>query len=96
MEGAVTKSNKPLVLKSLLKEDNWSLASMCCHLVPSLSVNTSSSETHLTDKYIKMIKAGVDDLGKKLIAVVEHYSQQIAIDAFMKELGLQQFNGASD
>eukprot|EP00957_Ditylum_brightwellii_P006473 490852-Ditylum_brightwellii.AAC.1 len=53
MEGAVTKSNKPLVLKSFLKEDNWSLASMCCHLAPSSSFNTSSSDTHLTDKYIK-------------------------------------------
>eukprot|EP00957_Ditylum_brightwellii_P148027 11271250-Ditylum_brightwellii.AAC.2 len=43
-----------------------------------------------------MIKAGVDELGKKPIPVAEHYLQQIAIDAFMKELGLQQFNSASD
>eukprot|EP00957_Ditylum_brightwellii_P100034 7623881-Ditylum_brightwellii.AAC.1 len=37
MEGAITKSNKPLVLKLVLKEDNWSLASMCYRLVPSSS-----------------------------------------------------------
>eukprot|EP00957_Ditylum_brightwellii_P122476 9339781-Ditylum_brightwellii.AAC.1 len=96
MEGTVTKSNKPLVLKSFLKEDNWSLASMCHCLVPSLSVKTSSSETNLTDKYIKVIKADVDDLGKKPIAVGEHCLQQIAIDAFMEEFGWQQFNGAND
>eukprot|EP00957_Ditylum_brightwellii_P160752 12238418-Ditylum_brightwellii.AAC.1 len=44
IEGAATKRNKPLVLKSFLKEDDWSLASMCLHLVPPSSVNTSSSD----------------------------------------------------
>eukprot|EP00957_Ditylum_brightwellii_P116327 8872977-Ditylum_brightwellii.AAC.1 len=68
MEGTITKSNKVLVLKSFLKEDNWILASMCCCLVPSSFVNTSSAEINLTDKYIKVIKAGVDDLSKKPIA----------------------------
>eukprot|EP00957_Ditylum_brightwellii_P044619 3382941-Ditylum_brightwellii.AAC.1 len=49
----------------------------------------------LTDKYKKVIKAGVNELVKKPIAVVEHYLQQIAIDAFIKELGLQQDSGVS-
>eukprot|EP00957_Ditylum_brightwellii_P203324 15334152-Ditylum_brightwellii.AAC.1 len=96
MEGVVTKSNKPLVLKLFLNEDNWSLAFICHHLVPSSSVNTALAEAHLTVKYVKVIKAGVDDLGKKPIAVVEHCLQQIHIDAFMEELGLQQLNGAND
>eukprot|EP00957_Ditylum_brightwellii_P174321 13271604-Ditylum_brightwellii.AAC.1 len=69
---------------------------MCCRLVPSSSANTSLSDMHLTDKYKKVIKAGVDELGKKTIAVVEHYLQQIAIDAFIKEIGLWQDNGDSN
>eukprot|EP00957_Ditylum_brightwellii_P088394 6732770-Ditylum_brightwellii.AAC.1 len=93
MEGAVTKRNKPLVLKSFLKEIKWSLASMCCCFVPFSSVNTSSSDMHLTDKYKEVIKSGVDELGKKPIAGVEYYLQQIAIDVFIKELGLQKNNG---
>eukprot|EP00957_Ditylum_brightwellii_P155910 11868198-Ditylum_brightwellii.AAC.1 len=69
---------------------------MPCCLVPSSAVNISSGETNLTVKYVKVIKAGIDDLGKKPIAVVEHCLQQITIDDFMKELGQQQFNGAND
>eukprot|EP00957_Ditylum_brightwellii_P101761 7755717-Ditylum_brightwellii.AAC.1 len=45
VEGATTKSNKPLVLKLFLKEDYWSLASMCLCLVPSPSVNIASETT---------------------------------------------------
>eukprot|EP00957_Ditylum_brightwellii_P158684 12077680-Ditylum_brightwellii.AAC.1 len=89
MEGVATKKNKPLVLKLLLKDDNWSLASMCLQLVPSSSVNIAS-DVHLTDKYKEVIKAGVVELGKKPITVVEHFTQQIAIDAFIKQLGLLQ------
>eukprot|EP00957_Ditylum_brightwellii_P089711 6832473-Ditylum_brightwellii.AAC.1 len=96
MEGVVTKNNKPLVLKSFVKEDNWSLASLCCHLVPSSSINIASVETNLRDKYVKAIKAGIDHLGKKSTAVVEHYLQQIAIDAFMEELGQRKFHCAND
>jgi hypothetical protein len=59
-----TKKNKPLVLKSFLKEDNWSLASMCLCLVHSSSINLAS-DVHLTDKYKKVIKAGVVELGKE-------------------------------
>eukprot|EP00957_Ditylum_brightwellii_P185950 14156733-Ditylum_brightwellii.AAC.1 len=87
MEGAITKSNKALVLKLFLKEDDWSLASMCCCLVPFSSFNIVSAETNLKDTYVEVIKAGVDDLGKKPIAVMEYYLQQITIDAFMEELG---------
>eukprot|EP00957_Ditylum_brightwellii_P145197 11059075-Ditylum_brightwellii.AAC.1 len=61
MEGSITKSKKFLVL-IFLKEDNWSLAFMCCCLVPSVSVNIASAETILTDKYVKVIKTVVDDL----------------------------------
>eukprot|EP00957_Ditylum_brightwellii_P122017 9305778-Ditylum_brightwellii.AAC.1 len=87
MEGVAMKRNKPLVLKSFLKENNWSLASMCCCLVPPSSINLSS-DVHLTDKYKKVVNAGVVELGKKPIAVVEHCMQQIAIDAFNNQLGL--------
>eukprot|EP00957_Ditylum_brightwellii_P024361 1838530-Ditylum_brightwellii.AAC.1 len=93
MEGVATKKNKPLVLKSCLKEDNWSLAAMCLCLVPPSFVNIAS-DMHLTDKYKKVVKAGVDELGKELIAVVEYFTQKIAIDAFIKELGLLQGSGA--
>jgi hypothetical protein len=95
MEGVATKINKPLVLKLFLKEDNWSLASMCLCFVPSSSINLAS-DVCLTDKYKKVIKAGVVELGKKPIAVVDHCMQQIAIDAFMKQLGLLHGSGVSN
>eukprot|EP00957_Ditylum_brightwellii_P012886 973795-Ditylum_brightwellii.AAC.1 len=95
MEGAVTKSNKPLVLKSFLKEENWSLASMCCHLVPSSSINVAS-DVCLTDKYKKVVNAGAVELGKKPISVVEHCMQHNAIDALNKQLGLLQGSGVSN
>eukprot|EP00957_Ditylum_brightwellii_P193929 14768813-Ditylum_brightwellii.AAC.1 len=41
------------------------------------------------------MKAVVDELGKKPIAVVEHYMQLIAIDAFVEQLGLLQDSGVS-
>eukprot|EP00957_Ditylum_brightwellii_P044002 3339447-Ditylum_brightwellii.AAC.1 len=94
MEGVATKKNKPFVLKSFLNEDNWSLASMYLWLVPLSSVNIASDMV-LTDKYKKVIKAGVDESGKKPIAVVEYFTQQIAIDAFIKQHGLLQDSGAS-
>eukprot|EP00957_Ditylum_brightwellii_P129101 9847405-Ditylum_brightwellii.AAC.1 len=94
MEGVATKINKPLVLKLFLKEDNWSLASMFYYLVPSSSINLAP-DVHLTDKYKKVVNAGVVELGKEKIAVVEHFTQQIAIDAFIKQLGLMQDSGAS-
>eukprot|EP00957_Ditylum_brightwellii_P164150 12498381-Ditylum_brightwellii.AAC.1 len=67
---------------------------MCLWLGPSSSVSIAS-EVHLTDKYKKVIKAGDDELGKKPIAVVEHFMQQIAVDVFIKQLGLLQDSGAS-
>eukprot|EP00957_Ditylum_brightwellii_P138147 10531144-Ditylum_brightwellii.AAC.1 len=87
MEGVATKSNKPLVLKLFLEEDNWGLASMCLCLVPSLSINLGSYVC-LTDKYKKVVNADVVELVKKPIAVVEHCMQHNAIDAFNKQLGL--------
>eukprot|EP00957_Ditylum_brightwellii_P159068 12106497-Ditylum_brightwellii.AAC.1 len=94
MEGVATKINKPLVSKSFLKEDNWSLTSMCLCLVPSSSVNLAS-DVCLTDKYKKVVNADVVELGKKKIAVAEHFMQQIVVDAFIKQLGLLQGSGAS-
>eukprot|EP00957_Ditylum_brightwellii_P122007 9305206-Ditylum_brightwellii.AAC.1 len=76
-----------MVLKSLLKENNWRLASMCHRLVPSSSINLVS-DVSLTEKYKKVVKAGVVNLGKKPIAVVEQCMQEDAIDAFIKQLGL--------
>eukprot|EP00957_Ditylum_brightwellii_P010882 824447-Ditylum_brightwellii.AAC.1 len=70
VEGAITKSNKPLVLKSFLKEDEWCLASMCLCLVPTGSVNIASG-TILKDKYVEVMKACVDDMSKKPIVPVE-------------------------
>ena len=95
MEGVTTKKNKSLVLKLFLKEDNWSLASMCHCLVPSSSINLAS-DVGLTDKYKKVVNAGVAELGKKPITVVEHCTQQIAIADFIKQLGLLQGSGASN
>eukprot|EP00957_Ditylum_brightwellii_P095152 7247390-Ditylum_brightwellii.AAC.1 len=42
MEAVAMKRDKYLVLKSFLKEDNWSLASMCLCLVPPSAVNIAS------------------------------------------------------
>eukprot|EP00957_Ditylum_brightwellii_P074855 5688652-Ditylum_brightwellii.AAC.1 len=53
MEGVATKCNKPMVLGSFLKESDWSLASMCCRLVPSTSINIAS-DACLTEKYKKV------------------------------------------
>eukprot|EP00957_Ditylum_brightwellii_P003268 248497-Ditylum_brightwellii.AAC.1 len=50
----------------------------------------------LTDKYRKVVKVGVVELGKKPIAVVEHCTQQDAIDAFNKQLGLMHGSDVSD
>eukprot|EP00957_Ditylum_brightwellii_P170042 12943065-Ditylum_brightwellii.AAC.1 len=95
MEGVVTKSNKPMVLKSFLKNDNWSLASICCCLVPSSSINLAS-DVSLTEKYKKVVTAGVVELGKKPIAAVEHCTQEDATDAFIKQLGQMQGSGVGD
>eukprot|EP00957_Ditylum_brightwellii_P096340 7337912-Ditylum_brightwellii.AAC.1 len=53
VESVATKSNKPMVLKLFLNEDNWNLASMCCCLVPSSSINLASAVS-LTEKYKKV------------------------------------------
>eukprot|EP00957_Ditylum_brightwellii_P009393 710087-Ditylum_brightwellii.AAC.1 len=53
MEGVATKSNKPMLLRSFLKDGDWSLASMSCQLVPSTSINISS-DLCLTEKYKKV------------------------------------------
>eukprot|EP00957_Ditylum_brightwellii_P161844 12322836-Ditylum_brightwellii.AAC.1 len=49
MEGVATKSNKPMFLRSFLKDGDWSLASMSRRLVPSTSINISS-DLRLTEK----------------------------------------------
>ena len=50
----------------------------------------------LTEKYKNVVKAGVVELGKKPIAVVEHCMQEDAIDAFIKQLGQMQGSGVRD
>eukprot|EP00957_Ditylum_brightwellii_P182007 13866224-Ditylum_brightwellii.AAC.1 len=92
MEGVAMKSNKPMALKLFLKEGDWSLDSMCCHLVPSSSINIAS-ESSLTKKYKKVANAGVVELGTKSIPVVEYCTQDVAIEAFSKQLGQMQGSG---
>eukprot|EP00957_Ditylum_brightwellii_P025526 1929767-Ditylum_brightwellii.AAC.1 len=81
-----------MVLKSFLKTDNWNLASMCLCLVPFSSIN-QASDVYLTDKYKKVVNAGVVELDKKPITVLEHCTQEDAIDAFNKQLGLMHGSG---
>eukprot|EP00957_Ditylum_brightwellii_P112227 8556214-Ditylum_brightwellii.AAC.1 len=95
MEGVLTKSNKSMVLKLFLKENNWSLASMCRRLLPSSSINLAS-DVSLIQKYKNVVKAAVVDLGKKPITVVEYCTQEDDIDAFIKQLGCMQGSGVSN
>eukprot|EP00957_Ditylum_brightwellii_P109093 8322310-Ditylum_brightwellii.AAC.1 len=94
LDDTITKSNKPLVFKLFLEEDDWCLAPMCLCVIPTGSVNIAS-DTILKDKYVEVMKVCVDDMAKKPIVPVEYYLQQISIDAFMEELGQRQFHGAT-
>eukprot|EP00957_Ditylum_brightwellii_P122914 9371311-Ditylum_brightwellii.AAC.1 len=47
-------------------------------------------------KYKKVVNADVVELGKKPIAIVEHCTQDVAIDAFIKQLGRMQGGGVRD
>eukprot|EP00957_Ditylum_brightwellii_P198304 15111444-Ditylum_brightwellii.AAC.1 len=64
MEGVATKSNKPMFLRSFLKDSDWSLASMSCWLVPSTSINISS-DLRLIEKY-KKVDVAIDAFSKEL------------------------------
>ena len=89
MEGVATNRNKPMVLRSFLMEGDWSLASMCRRLVPSTSLNVTPAK-NLLEKYKKVVNACVVELDEEPIAIVDYCIQNVAIEAFSKELGRMQ------
>jgi hypothetical protein len=95
MEGVATNRNKPMVLRSFLMEGDWSLASMCRRLVPSTSLNVTPAK-NLLEKYKKVVNACVVELDEEPIAIVDYCIQNVAIEAFSKELGRMQAIGASN